>query len=96
MTNLWPLCFETSVDAMFSSRLNHELRGWVHRHEVERTRSRRLSNSQQQKARVMQVGKLILVSQQSDKIISDNITQYSLLLLPVLVIIDKSSNRACN
>ncbi|KAI6064117.1 Cyclic AMP-dependent transcription factor ATF-6 alpha [Aix galericulata] len=37
-----------------SQRLNHELRGWVHRHEVERTRSRRLSNSKQQKARVTQ------------------------------------------
>ncbi|NXL86506.1 ATF6A factor, partial [Alectura lathami] len=37
-----------------SQRLNHELRGWVRRHEVERTRSRRRTNHHHQKARVMQ------------------------------------------
>lgn len=35
-------------------RLNHELRWWVHRHEVERTKSRRTANHQH-KARVLQV-----------------------------------------
>lgn len=52
----------------FVFRLNHELRGWVHRHEVERTRSRRKSNNQHQKARVMQVGRILLVSQYHNRI----------------------------
>lgn len=35
-------------------RLNHELRGWVQRHEVERTRSRRMTRDDQ-KTRILQV-----------------------------------------
>uniref|UniRef100_A0A4W5KRZ8 Activating transcription factor 6 n=1 Tax=Hucho hucho TaxID=62062 RepID=A0A4W5KRZ8_9TELE len=36
-------------------RLNHELRGWVHRHEVERTKTRRMSNSQHRANRTIPV-----------------------------------------
>ncbi|KAJ7986658.1 hypothetical protein DPEC_G00342170 [Dallia pectoralis] len=49
-------------------KLNHELRGWVHRHEVERTKSRRSTNSQHRATKTisktnkkMEVGEFVTV-----------------------------------
>nr|XP_046197214.1 cyclic AMP-dependent transcription factor ATF-6 alpha-like [Oncorhynchus gorbuscha] len=41
-------------------RLNHELRGWVHRHEVERTKTRRMSNSQHRANRTIPVRTVLM------------------------------------
>ncbi|KAJ8376120.1 hypothetical protein SKAU_G00067000 [Synaphobranchus kaupii] len=41
-----PPC-QPSINRTKSIMMTHELRGWVHRHEVERTKSRRMTNSQQ-------------------------------------------------
>ncbi|KAG8436503.1 hypothetical protein GDO86_007560 [Hymenochirus boettgeri] len=40
-----PPC-QPHVNKTETLRINHELRGWIHRHEVERTKSRRMTNSQ--------------------------------------------------
>ncbi|XP_061094213.1 cyclic AMP-dependent transcription factor ATF-6 alpha [Conger conger] len=40
-----PPC-QPSINRTKSIKMAHELRGWVHRHEVERTKTRRMTNSQ--------------------------------------------------
>lgn len=40
---------------MLIGRLAHELRGWVHRHEVQQTKSRRMNNSNQKPTRTILV-----------------------------------------
>ncbi|KAG7283650.1 hypothetical protein CRUP_020423 [Coryphaenoides rupestris] len=49
-----PAC-QPPVNRTKCIKLIHELRGWVHRHEVEQTKSRRLSNSQQKPTRTILV-----------------------------------------
>ncbi|MBN3321579.1 ATF6A factor, partial [Atractosteus spatula] len=41
-----PLPCQPPINRTKSIKLAHELRGWVHRHEVERTKSRRMTNHQ--------------------------------------------------
>lgn len=40
---------------MLIGRLAHELRGWVHRHEVQQTKFRRMSNSNHKPTRTILV-----------------------------------------
>uniref|UniRef100_A0A8C5FJV0 Activating transcription factor 6 n=1 Tax=Gadus morhua TaxID=8049 RepID=A0A8C5FJV0_GADMO len=49
-----PAC-QPPVNRTKCMKLVNELRGWVHRHEVEQTKSRRLSNSQQKPTRTILV-----------------------------------------
>ncbi|XP_023662256.1 cyclic AMP-dependent transcription factor ATF-6 alpha isoform X2 [Paramormyrops kingsleyae] len=47
-----PPC-QPTINRTKSIRLAHELRGWVHRHEVERTKTRRTTNSQQKNKTIL-------------------------------------------
>ncbi|KAG7487554.1 hypothetical protein MATL_G00024730 [Megalops atlanticus] len=65
-----PPC-QPSINRTKSIKMAHELRGWVHRHEVERTKSRRMTNSQQK-------AKTILKSPDKESEVSQIVTvQYT-------------------